>query len=67
MTSLLYTRGITPKRETSSGIHLSGLGPGKQFQRHVEVAATVGDPVSDLTRPGIELQTPRTDNDVLKN
>ena len=30
--NLHYTRGITPKRVTSGGIHLHGLAPGSMFR-----------------------------------
>ena len=65
--NLHHTRDITPMRITSGGAHLRDLAPG---QHSSEVTSqrwrAVGDTESDVTNPGIETQTSRTDNDVLK-
>ena len=67
-TNLLYTRGITPKRVTSGGTHLRGLAPGQHSsKKRTQRWRVVGDAVSDLTNPGIESQTSRTDSDELNN
>ena len=47
------------KRVTSGGVHLCGIAPWQR--RNVAAVGTVGDSVSDLTGPGNELQTYRTD------
>ena len=65
--NLHYTRGITPKRVTSGGAHLSGLAPGQHSsedtsQRRRAVICTG----SDLTDPGIEGRTYRTDGDAFR-
>ena len=57
----LYTGGITPKRVTSGGVHLRASVWATQFRINV---AAFGNTVSNLTSPGIELQTSRTDIDV---
>ena len=50
-----YTRGITPKRVTSDGIHLCGFAPGQHSSEETsQRSRVVGDAVSDLTDPGIE-------------
>ena len=50
--NLDYTRGITPKRVTSSGAHLRGSTPGKQSSEEtLQRCRVVGDAVSDLTAP----------------
>ena len=39
--NLHYTRGITPKRVTSSGAHLRGFAPGAaQFRRNIITMAS---------------------------
>ena len=64
--NLHYTRGITPKRVTSSGAHLCGLTPGQHSSKETwQRWRAVCDIVSDLTDPGIEPQIYRTDSDVL--
>ena len=60
--NLPYTRGITPKRVTSGGIHLRGLAPGQHSSKETsQWWRAVGDTVSDLTGQRIELEIPRTD------
>ena len=64
-----YSRDITPKRDTSGGIHLRSMAPGGQHsseetsQRWLPVA----DSVSDLNSPVIELQTSRAYKNVFNN
>ena len=55
-----YIRCITPKRVTSGGVHLHGLGP---WQLSSEKTA-VGDTASKLTGLVIKPETSDTDNDV---
>ena len=60
--NLHYTRGITLKRVTSSGAHLRGLAPGLHSSEETsQWWRAVGD-TADLTGPGIEPQTSRTDS-----
>ena len=60
-----YTRGITPKRVTSDGIHLHDLAPGLHSSEETsQWWRVVGDNVSDLTGLGI---APKTDSDVFTN
>ena len=71
---LHYTRGITPKRVTSDGVHLRGLAPGQvgnaySFGLRGNIAAVAshcltGNTKSNLTGPGNEPQTSGTDSDV---
>ena len=64
--NIFYTRGITPKLVTSGGAHLSGLASGQHsFEETLQWSRAVGDNVPDLTDPGIEPQTSRTDSSVL--
>ena len=52
-----------PKRVTSCGVHLHGLAPGQQSSEEMSQHwRAVGNFVSDLTGPGIESQTSRTDS-----
>ena len=60
--NLHYTRGITPKRVTSGGAHLRGLAPGLQLRRNVTAVASRWRHCADLTGPGIEPQTSRTES-----
>ena len=47
-----YTRGNTPKRITSGGIHLRGLAPGQHSSEDTSQRwRAVGDTVSDSTAP----------------
>ena len=63
-----YTRGITPKRVTSGGVHLFSLAHGQHsYEETTQMWRAVGDTLSDLTGLGIEAQTFRTDSDVLDN
>ena len=60
--NLHYTRGITPKRVTSSGAHLCDLAPGYTAPKK---RRSGGEPLATLCRfhrSGIEPQTSRTDN-----
>ena len=57
--NLHYTRGITPKRVTSGGAHLRGLAPGLH---NSEETSQLWRHCVDLTGPGIEPQTSRTDS-----
>ena len=66
--NLHYTRRITPKRVSSCGTHLRGLAPGQhnseessQRRRVIESQRWRRHCV-DLTGPGIEPQTSRTDS-----
>ena len=53
--NLHYTRGITPKRVSSAGVHLRGLAPGQHSSEKMsQWWQTVGNTVPDLTDPGIE-------------
>ena len=64
--NLHYTRGITPKHVTSGGTHLCGLGPGQHSCEETSQRwQAVGNTVFDLTGPGIESQTFRTDSVLL--
>ena len=54
---LHYTRCITPKRVTSGGAHLRGSTP-----KNVATMASRWRHCADLTDPGIEPQTSRTDS-----
>ena len=63
--NLHYTRRITSNRVTSGGVHLRGLAPGQHSSEETSQRwRVVGDTVScvDLTGPGIEPQTYRTDS-----
>ena len=61
--NLYYTRGITPKRVTSSGAHLRCFALEQHSSEETSKRwQAVGDTVSDLTEPGIESQTSRTDS-----
>ena len=61
--NLHYTRGITPKRVTSSEAHLRGLAPGLHSSEETSQRwRAVGDTVPFLTGPGIEPQTSRTES-----
>ena len=61
--NLHYTRRITPKRVTSSGAHVRGLAPGlAQLRRNVAAVASRWQYCADLTGPGFEPQTFRTDS-----
>ena len=58
--NLHYTRGITPKRVTSGGAHVPGLAPGQHSSEETSQRwRAVG--CADLTGPGIEPQTSRTE------
>ena len=59
--NLHYTCAITPKGVTSGGARLRCL----TFEETSQRWWAVNDTVSDLTNPGIEPQTSRTDSDVL--
>ena len=66
--NLHYSRGITPKRVTSGGPHLRGLGLGQHSSEETSQRwLAVGNSVSDLTGPKIEPQTFRTDSKVFNN
>ena len=67
--NLHYIRGITPKRVTSGGVYLHGSAPAGQHssEKTLHRYRAVGDTVSELSDPGIEPQTPRTDSYVLYN
>ena len=56
--NLHFTRGITPKRVTSCGAHLRGLAPGL----HSSEETSQRWHCADLTGPGIEPQTSRTES-----
>ena len=60
------SRGFTPKRATSGGAHLLGLAPGNTAPKK---RRSNGEPLmaTDLTDPGIEPETFRTDSDVLND
>ena len=61
--NLRYTRGNTPKCETSGGTRLRGLALGQHSSEETsQRRRAVGDIVSDLTGPGIESQTSRTNS-----
>ena len=51
------TRGITPKRVTSGGVHLRSVAPG-----NIATVASRWRHCADLTGPGIKPQTSRTDS-----
>ena len=61
-TNLHHTRGITPKCETSGAAYLRGLTPGNTAPKKHRNS---GEPLADLTGPGIEPQTFRNNNDVV--
>ena len=67
--SLHYTRGIPPpKRVTSSGARFHRWAPRQlsfEVRRTQPRRRVPGDTVSDLTSPGCEPQTSRTDSDVV--
>ena len=66
--NLHYTRGITPKHVTSGGVHFRGLAPGQHSsEKTSQWWQAIGDTVFDLTGPGIEPQTNRTDSACLTN
>ena len=66
--TLHYTRGITPKRVTTGGVHLRDLALGQHnSEETTQQWRDVGDTVSDLTSPGIEPTTIRTDRDVFNH
>ena len=60
--NLHYTRRNTPKRVTNCGAHLRNLAPGQQLRRYVATVASRWRHCVDLTDPGIEPQTSRTDS-----
>ena len=61
--NLHYTRGITPKRVTSGGARLRALAPEQHsFRRNVTAMASRWRHCADLTGPGIEPKTSRTDS-----
>ena len=63
-----YIRGITLKRVTSGGIHLSSFAPEQHSSEETsQRRQPVGDTVSDLIGPEIEPQTSRTDSGVFNN
>ena len=56
ISNLHYIYNITSKRVTSGGIHLHGLAPGQHSSEETSQRwQAVGNTVSDLTGPGIEL------------
>ena len=64
--SFPYTRVITPKRVTSGWAHLRCLAPGQHSSEETsQLWQGVDDTVSDLTDPGFEPQSSRTDRSVL--
>ena len=66
--TLYYSRGITPKRVTSGGIHLLGLSPGLHSSEETSQRwRVVRDTVSDLTALGIEPKTSGADSHVFKH
>ena len=63
--NLHYSRGITPKRVTSGGVHLRGLAPGQHSSEGTSQRwRAVGDTVSDLTNPRFEPKTSPAGRDV---
>ena len=55
--------GITPKRVKSGGTHLRGKASGQHNSEETSQRwRAVGDTISDLTGPGIEPQTFRSDS-----
>ena len=60
--NLYYSCGITPKCATSDGAHLRGLSPGQIISKKHRSGGEPLATLSDLTGPGIEPQTYRTDN-----
>ena len=63
---ITFIRGITPKRVTSGRAHLRGLAPGQHSSEETSQRwRAVGHCVSNLTGPGIDTQTFRTESDVL--
>ena len=62
--SFHYTRGITPKRVTSGGIHLRGWAT--QLRRNVATVASRWRHRVDLSDQGFEPQTSRTDSECAK-
>ena len=58
--------GITPKRVTSSGVHLRGLAPGNTAAKKRRSGGELFT-VSDLTRPGIKSKTYRADSSVFNH
>ena len=66
--NLHCTRGIMPKRVTSSGAHLRDLAPGLHSSEETSQQwRAVGDIVSDFTDPEIEPQTSRINSDILRD
>ena len=66
--NLRHTRGTTSKRETSGGVHIRDLALGQHMLReNVDAVASRWRHCVDLTGPGIELQTFRTDSNVFNN
>ena len=62
---LHYLRGITPKRVTSSGIHLRSLAPGQHSSEETSQPwRDVSGSVSDFTSMGDEPRTSCTESDV---
>ena len=60
---LYCTRGITPKRVTSGGVHLFGVAPKQHSSEETSKRwRAVGDTVPDLTYPGIEPLISRTNS-----
>ena len=54
-----YTRGITPKRMTSGGVHIRGLVPGQHSSDETSQRwRAVGDTASDLSCLGDEPRPP---------
>ena len=61
--NLHYTRGITPNRVASGGAHLPGLAPGLHSSEETSQRWRAGaEHCADLTDPGIEPQTSRTES-----
>ena len=59
-----HLRGITPRRVTSGGAHPRGITPGHDSYEETSQRWRDVDTVFDLTGPGIEPTTFRTDRDV---
>ena len=59
--NLHYTRGITPKRVTSGGAHFRCLAPGQRSSQEISQRWRAVGETTDLTGPGIEPPTSRTD------
>ena len=63
---LHYTRGVTPKRAISGGVHLRGVVPGQHSSEETSQRwPAVSDTLADFIGPGIEPRTSSAHSDIV--